>query len=225
MTVIANLRIPADSFELGRIMSLDEDSEIELSSIVPLGEQAVPLFSVYNDGQQSFVKRVDEHPSVESLRVVSTHDHETVYALDWNVERDVFFQGIRETKAHLLSASGTRELWDFELRFPDHDALGNFQEYCQNAHISLEVGRIYNPVRPDSGRWYGLTEMQRDTLVRAVEGGYYSIPRGISTQDLADAYGISDQAVTERLRRGIGKLIENTLMTAMEEPDEYELAR
>ncbi|MEF8776007.1 MAG: helix-turn-helix domain-containing protein [Haloarculaceae archaeon] len=48
----------------------------------------------------------------------------------------------------------------------------------------------------------GLTAAQREALLRAVRGGYYSIPRETSTMDLAEELTIFDQAVTERLRRG-----------------------
>nr|WP_280588312.1 hypothetical protein [Halorubrum sp. Boch-26] len=34
----------------------------------------------------------------------------------------------------------------------------------------------------------------------------------MSTQELADGFDISDQAVTERLRRGIDTLVANTLL-------------
>lgn len=222
MSVIAHLRIPSDSFELGRIMSMDVDTTVELESMVPLGEKAIPLFSVFDHGSDAFEKRVRDHPSVDRLEVMSEHNGEIVYALDWNVGRDVFFEGIRKTHAHLLTAKGTTEAWEFELRFPNHDELSAFQEYCSNAHITLEVGRIYNPSRPGSGPWYGLTIAQRDTLVRAVEGGYYSIPRQMSTDDLADEFSVSDQAITERLRRAIIALVENTLIAQIEE-EEYEL--
>ncbi len=71
--------------------------------------------------------------------------------------------------------------------------------------------------------WYGVTQAQRETLMRAVQGGYYSIPRRMSTQDLADDLGISDQAVTERLRRAIVALTENTLIAMEEElAEEFE---
>lgn len=224
MSVIAHLRIPADSFELGRIVQLEGESNIELNAMVPLGEQAVPLFSIYNDGEKSFQDRVQQHPSVEHLQVVSSHENETIFALDWNVERDIFFQGILEAGAHVLSAKGSIGQWEFELRFPDHNALSDFKEYCEGGHIPLEVGRIYNPTRPDSGQWYGLSNAQRDTLIQAVRGGYYSIPRQMSTQELADEFGISDQAVTERLRRAIIVLTQNTLMATMKE-EEFELVQ
>jgi predicted DNA binding protein len=67
--------------------------------------------------------------------------------------------------------------------------------------------------------WYGVTQLQRDTLMHAVRGGYYSIPRRMSTQDLADEFGISDQAVTERLRRAIVTLTENTLIAVQDEQE------
>ncbi len=42
----------------------------------------------------------------------------------------------------------------------------------------------------------------------------------MSTQDLANDLDISDQAVTERLRRAIVTLTENTLIAMTEELDE-----
>lgn len=222
MSVIVHLRIPASSFELGRILGMESGTSITLEDMVPLGEKAVPFFTVHDSSRDAFEKNVSNHPSVESIRKVSKHDGETLYALDWAVSRDLFFQGILEEEAQVLSATGTVDTWEFELRFPTHEALGRFQEFCSNANIPLEVGRIYNPTRPGTGQWYGLTDTQRRTLMRAVEEGYYSIPREMSTQDIADTFDVSDQAVTERLRRAITELVENTLIAAEEEFEDTE---
>ncbi|MEY7849506.1 helix-turn-helix domain-containing protein [Natrarchaeobius sp. A-rgal3] len=226
MAVIAHLRIPADSFELGRILELETDGTIELENMVPLEQKAVPFFSVSDEVRESFEQNVENHPSVEGIVEVTRHDGERLYSLDWNVSRDVFFEGVIDLQGQLLSATGTATTWEFEIRFPTHEALSEFQEYCANAHISLEIGRIYNPVRPGTGMWYGVTRPQRETLIRAVQGGYYSIPRRMSTQDLADDLEISDQAVTERLRRAIETLTENTLIAMEEElEEEFEQAK
>lgn len=58
--------------------------------------------------------------------------------------------------------------------------------------------------------------------MRAVAGGYYAIPRHLSTKDLAKEFDSSDQAVTERLRRAIVTLTEHTLFTPphADEPEE-----
>lgn len=222
MSVIVHLRIPADSFELGRILQMETDTTIQLMSMVPLGEKAVPLFTVHNHATADFEAAVRRHPSVTDISIMSEHEDETVFALDWRVERDIFFQGLQDIRAHVLSAKGTTEQWEFELRFADHAGLSAFQQYCLDGNIQLEVGRIYNPTRPGVGPWFGLTEEQRSTLVAAVNGGYYSIPRRMSTQDLAEEFGVSDQAVTERLRRAIVSLVDNTLMLSLEEEEDFE---
>lgn len=81
----------------------------------------------------------------------------------------------------------------------------------------MSIKHIYNPTRPDAGPYFGLTPAQREILGYAVESGYYSLPREVSTQELADEFDISDQAVTERLRRGISTLVLNSLLMESED--------
>jgi predicted DNA binding protein len=222
MAVIAHIRVPAHEFTLGRILNIEGATSVTLESLVPLGEKAVPFFSVHGGPVSSFESDVRNHAAVDNVREVSSHGDKTLFALDWDVSGDVFFTGLFEARAHILSAKGGPDTWEFELRFGTHDALSQFREHCLNEEISLEVGRIYNPARPEGGPFYGLTQPQRETLVRAVRGGYYSIPRRMSTQDLADEFDISDQAVTERLRRAIVTLVDNSVIPSIEQEDEFD---
>jgi predicted DNA binding protein len=216
MSVIADLTIPAHEFELGRILDIEGGTTVELEEMVPLGETAVPFFSVHDQTRAAFEERVRDHPSVKHLQEVSHHDRDdtTVYSLSWNYERDIVFEGIVEVGAHLLSATGHATDWSFELQFPSHDALSRFKQYCEDARISLTLDRVYNPTKPENAPWYGLTEVQRETLVAAVQQGYYDIPRQVSTKELAAQFDVSDQAITERLRRATSALVENTLVVA-----------
>lgn len=211
MSVIVELTLPAQEFELGQILQMEGDTSIILETMVPLGERSIPFFTLH-DGRTAFEETVREHPNVADIHVVNTHDGKTLYALDWQITADSFFQGIVATDAHILEATGSPRTWAFELRFSSHEALSDFKEYCTEAAIPIDVKRIYNPTKPDAGPWYGLTPAQREMLIRAVNAGYYSIPRQASTQALAEEIGISDQAVTERLRRGITALVTNTLL-------------
>lgn len=216
MSVIVGLTLPADEFELGRILTVRDDASIILETMVPMGERSVPFFRLFDSARSSFEETVRAHPAVEDVQVVSSNDGEVLYALDWEVSQDRFFEGLRVADAHLLEASGTARQWAFELRFPSHDALAAFREHCVSAKVPLDVRRVFNPTRPDAGPWYGLTPPQREMLARAVEAGYYSIPRRSSTKDLAAEFDISDQAVTERLRRAISTLVANTLHVSEE---------
>lgn len=212
MSVIAELSIPSDAFELGQILHVEAPVRVTLETMVPLGGRPTPFVRVQNDTRRSFQRSISQHRAVININEVNTHNDETLYTLEWTPSENTLFEQILDMDVALLSATGGAETWQFELRFPSHDGLSEFQDYYLDQDIDVTVQRIYNPTRPDAGPWYGLTPPQRVTLARAVETGYYSLPREISTVELADQFDISDQAATERLRRGITTLVTNTLL-------------
>lgn len=217
MSVIVEVTLSSASFELGRILAVEGSTRVHLETMVPLGGRPTPFVRVHNDARPSFEKHVRGEPSVTSLDEIDTHGDETLYALAWNPSEGSFISGLFDDEVALLGATGGAETWEFELRFPTYDSVSEFREHCRRQDIDVTIRRLYNPTSSDTGKWYGLTERQRDTLMYAVEGGYYSLPRGMSTKQLGEEFDISDQAVTERLRRGIQTLVSNTLLVARED--------
>jgi predicted DNA binding protein len=213
MSVITEVRIPSDDFELGIILSLEEASAIELETLVPSGDATVPLFWVYEPVENGFLDAVERYPTVNSVTEVDVYEDRTLIRLNWDASQDHLFRCILEHDGQILGATGSPDGWKFEIRFSDREALSEWQDCCEDAHIALELIRIYNPTDPEAGPWYGLSEPQREALTLAVRRGYYDIPRGCTTAELADALGISDQAVTERLRRAIGTFGRYALLT------------
>ena len=179
----------------------------------------MPFVYVHAEAGEEFRARVSEHESVSQIREVNRKNGTTLYALDWDVSNDSLFDALLATDGQLLTASGTVSQWFLEIRFLTHDALAEFHQRCSDHGIEMTVVRIYNPTKPSVNPHFGLTTQQFETLVRAVEAGYYSIPRQISTKQLAEEFDISDQAVTERLRRAIVALTEHTLLVDAEERD------
>ena len=212
MSVITEIRIPPDDFELGQILGLEEASAIELETLVPTGDVTVPLFWVYEPVGNGFLDAVERYPTVNSVTEVDVYEDRTLFRLDWDASQDHLFQCILDNDGQILSATGAPEGWNFEIRFSHREALSQCQTCCEAAHISLEMLRVYNPTDPDAGPWYGLSPPQREALTLAVRMGYYDIPRGCTTTELADELGISDQAVTERLRRAIGAFGRHALL-------------
>lgn len=219
MGVIVELLLPAAEFQLGRILSVEGDVKVTLKTMVPLGGRSVPFFQVSGPVDDSFESRVREHPTVSDIHIVTNHEGETLYALNWEVSEDTFLDTITSLDGHVLEASAGEDSWEFQIRFDSHSALSTFQDDCFEADIPVDIKRIFNPTRPDAGPWYGLTASQRETLSYAVETGYYSIPRLSSTVDIADEFDISDQAATERLRRAIYTLVSNTLLLTPDDDD------
>ncbi|MFC4247279.1 helix-turn-helix domain-containing protein [Natribaculum luteum] len=213
MSVITEVRIPPDDFELGQILNIEEASAIELETLVPTRDTTVPLFWVYEPVGDGFLDTVERYPTVNSVTEVDVFEDRTLFRLDWDASQDHHFQCVLDHEGQILSATGTPEGWDFEMRFTGREALSQYQDCCEDAHISLDIIRIYNPADPEADSWYGLSEPQREALALAVRMGYYDIPRGCTTAELADELGISDQAVTERLRRAIGAFGRHALLT------------
>lgn len=213
MSVIADLCISPMDFELGRILVMEDPVSVVLETMVPMGDRTVPFFWVHEHQHEGFERAVRDHPAVDNLREIEVHENRVLYAFRWDTNADALFRALAETDAQLLGATGHPDLWEFEFRFATHDSLSAFKEICEDEGIGLDVRRIYNPTKPESGPYYGLSYRQREALSTAVEEGYYSIPRKISTKELAERLDISDQATTERLRRAIIALTEHTLLT------------
>jgi len=216
MSVIVELQVAASTFELGRIIQVGPGTRVEMETMVPAGDRAVPLFWVYDADAEAFEDGVRDHPGVDSVTRIDLFEDRALYAIDWQTELDHLFGAITATDGSIMNATGHAEQWLFEVRFPDHDALSAFKHGLDDANIPFDLLRVYNPTKPDAGPWYGLTPTQREALVLATESGYYDIPRTCTTVELAEELGISDQAVTERLRRAIVNLVAHTLLVADE---------
>ncbi|MFW6003693.1 MAG: helix-turn-helix domain-containing protein [Halanaeroarchaeum sp.] len=219
MSVIASLQIPATAFELGQILAVEDATSIELESLVPTGGSTIPLFWVHQTGPDSFLDTVRRHPTVNDVSTVDVFEDRTLFRLDWDARRDAVFQALIDNEGQLLEAVGTPATWEFEIRFPSHEDLRAFDARCRDAGVAIELTRVYNPGPPTEGPWFGLTDLQREALTLAVDAGYYDIPRRRTTKELAEEIGISDQAVSERLRRAIATLTRNALLVAHDDED------
>lgn len=214
MSVLVELEIDADNFELGRVFStLHSAATIELESLVPLPGSATPVVWITDDEHNALAEYIGAHPTVDAVERIESLSERSLYALEWAIDYDHLFRQLREENIHILAAGGSPERWQFTLRFRTHNSLSEFHDYCDNSRIAIDVLRVYNIPEHRADDDFGLTSPQREALMLAVREGYYDLPRESNMADLGDQLDISDQAVTERLRRGIATLVRNTLMS------------
>lgn len=213
MSVIVELQVSAQDFEFGRVFSgMDVSVTIELESLVPIPGTSLPFVWISGENHDSLGDPLVSHPTICEVEKIESLSDRTLYALDWSVEYDHLFRQLREQSVQILGAGSTTGVWRFTLRFWTHQALSQFQDCCEDAQIDLDVSKVYNMPEARQGQDWGLTQPQREALTLAVREGYYDLPRGCNTADLGEWLDISDQAVTERLRRAIATLTRNTLM-------------
>jgi hypothetical protein len=215
MGVIADVRIPTHQFEFGRRFPVRDGDRTEIERVESRGGDGGSIFSFSEPlGGQPDDGFGDPFAGVEGCRLetLEVFDGRTLYVVSWEPTVDPFFRLLDDHDGAVRRGTGTADTWTFETRFPSHDAFASFESACVKAELGAEVERVYNPTKHGTGAWYGLTPRQRRTLELAVERGYYDIPRRCTTIELADELGISDQAVTERLRRGIVSFVTNALL-------------
>ncbi|MFC7194516.1 helix-turn-helix domain-containing protein [Halosimplex aquaticum] len=138
-------------------------------------------------------------------------DDGTLYRATWPPDVESVGYAYLQTGATILEATGRDDAWRLRLRFDDHDDVSEFYEHCEANGIEFEVNRIYNPTSPKAGGQFGLTPKQQEALVAALEAGFYDVPQDVTMADVADALDVTQQALSERIRRAHGNLVSNVL--------------
>ncbi|WP_458206670.1 helix-turn-helix domain-containing protein [Haladaptatus sp. NG-SE-30] len=209
VTIITDIRVPAGSFPLGRILRQYPEVEIELERIVPMENRILPLFWVGSESEEAVEETLRDDPLVEKVTKLTRTPDRILYSVNWNPEVNGLVQTIIDLGIKVLSAEGTSNFWEFRLQFDNREQLNRFRRNCQDEDISVDLLRLYNPVMPaESGP---LSTEQTDALTAAFENGYWDVPREITQGELADLIGISDNALSERLRRGTRIIMEEML--------------
>ncbi|GAB7020559.1 helix-turn-helix domain-containing protein [Halostagnicola bangensis] len=113
--------------------------------------------------------------------------------------------------AELLTGQTMDGRWELEMRFPDRDSFTEYHEFLERHGVEFDLQRI-----SDGGRARKsdktLTRSQREALTLANEYGFFAVPREATLSDVAGSLDISEQAVSERIRRGQARLIEEYLV-------------
>lgn len=212
MCVVATFTVPGEYCALSRSVSDAGGVEIEMDRVVPLGGRLAPMLWVFGEPEacERYADALAEQPTVEHVAELDCNADRRLYTLEWASRPDGIIGHLLETDAAMLSATGTPDSWDFAIRFNTADALSAFHERCRESGVQLEVtGVRQHHETDDAGP--GLTPEQRETLLRAHEAGYYHVPREVTAVDLAEEMGISDQSLSERLRRAHARLVEHVL--------------
>ena len=121
------------------------------------------------------------------------------------------YHAVVELDGLVLDARTAGDGWNGRIRFPDRDALNEWCDRCEAVGITVDIHAVYDQDHQSPDNSYGLTPAQREALLTAAETGYFSIPRETSLAGLGEELDVSSQSASERLRRGMITLIENTL--------------
>ena len=220
MATIIEFSLPTEEFALEETLDTHPGAHIEIERVVADNpDQITPYMWVRTDDFDAFEAALEDDPTVEDVVMFSDTGEERSYQMTWTGAIDFIVQVLTEYSGTITHADGSAEGWDLRVVFPDREELSEANEAAQEAGFQFDITTIYG-TEDARGVQSGLTEAQHNTLAAAFEAGYFTIPRETSLAALAEQLDISHQALSERLRRATGTLVESTLITHSETKDE-----
>jgi hypothetical protein len=216
MTVVAEFSLPLESVLLGRVLDGAESTRLDVDRVAPVGDSVAYVW-VDGPDRDAVVGHLRETDAVSAVTPLDELPDRTLVRFEWHVEDDPVFDAVAAVDGVVLDATAERDGWSVRIRFPHKTDVQTFYERLLDEDVPVQVA--FPTETSSDGGSEGLSPTQRETILVALRSGYFEVPRRVSLAELADELGVSDQAVSERLRRGLETLLATTL-TAPTEPDE-----
>jgi predicted DNA binding protein len=210
METVAEVRLSHDRFVLGPTIAAHRDLTVQLTAQAPTSEGDWLLFlTATGEDAAQLLETLREDPTVADPRTLTETEDHCVYRV--RIVDGLRVSGVLgDLGFRVLDVTSDDGDWCYRIQGPDRAALTAFFEHCQSVGIDLELERIYRVPGAGGPAPRGLTDGQAEALRLASEGGYFAVPREMTLGDLADDLDISRQAASERLRRAVGSLLDET---------------
>lgn len=212
MAIIVEFTLPSESFPFGRSVGGGGDGRVSLERLVPIGNARIPFIWVDKPDFGEFEEQLGSSDIVKDFEALTRAGDDVLYNVEWYPESETFMNGIYDTGGTILEAHGNGT-WSFTLRFSGHADLTRFHKFYQNHEFPVYIKRVSELSDDPGGEYgFGLTDTQHEALFRAVEDGYFGVPRDTKLEDIADDLGISRQAASELVRKGAQKVLRQSLL-------------
>ena len=189
--------------------ALPVGTNVEFERTVSIYELAAPTLRVDGD-VQALLASLRRNPAIEDVSTIGMAETDHLVKFSWRNSLPPIFERIRELEGTVLSAVATGDRWTLGIRFPSQKAASRLNSTDDDIDVSFDVRRIRTDDVTVPSFDHELTVPQREALLLAMEKGYFEVPRRTTLVDLANEFGISDSAMSQRLRRGIATLLESS---------------
>lgn len=214
MTITGEFRIPVSDFPLEAALTSVSNADVRLVRVTMAPGVLSPFFWVSASDLDAFDEALAADQSVAEADLLDGFQGAALYRVEWETETVALASVVADFDGSVLSTVATAAGWDCRVRFPDRDALAQFRDQLADADVDYETRKLTTGEQSPGGPLYGLTAKQTAAVSRAWVMGYYETPREVTLDDVASDLGISQQALSDRLRRAHANLLRNTVAGA-----------
>ncbi len=225
MATLITAIVPATEFALAATLDTVPEATFDCEKLVETGDDSVmPLLWVRAPDFGALDDAIESDPTVREVKLLTDLGEERLYRMEWVDQIPIVLRMITNSEATILSAATDGDHWVLRVLYPSREGLSDTAEFCESRGLTFDVRSVREMEGEPSGR-HGLTEAQYEALVAAAEGGYFAVPREVELGALADDIGVSHQALSERIRRGVEALVVDTLLIGGDATKERAKAR
>lgn len=221
MAILVEFGISNERFALGELIARHEALSAELERIVPTGDEAIPYVWVRGppDDLAELTSTLESSDAVRSVSVLDqlsiseTTDEEHLFRIVWDLEELDIIQGIVASGGNILEGECVNHSWLLRFRFSDHEDVASFYQYLTDHDITaFTIDSIYElKNRSERGGSDDLSHEQREALAIAANRGYFESPRKVTLEEIGQELGITQQAVSNRIRRAVKQVVHSAL--------------
>lgn len=210
----ATLTVAVDDFALSHALQAVPEMEVEADRLAAHSRHWVmPCLWTAGGDFEAFDAALEADPTVDTIVTTTEYETEKFYQINWSDEIKQHIDAGLDRQGSLLHAETANDSWRLTIRFATRDQFERFRTHLTDHEIDFQLEDLAHATTPQQFMG-GLTARQRDALVAAVHEGYFAIPREATMEDVATHLGISTQAASERLRRGIEQFVETMLFVS-----------
>jgi hypothetical protein len=200
--------------KLGLAPTIQTLPEAEIGVVPDVGTdpmQDIYLFWIEAPDFAAVEAALGADPTVAEFTEIIASAERRTYRIRYSEEAILITPAVTELDGLVLESRSESAGWLLEVQLQHHDDLYTLHERASEAGIHFEMLEVHQDDRADDDSEFDLTESQVEALVTAYEHGYYDEPRQTDLAELGSALGVSETAVSSRLRRASSRLIEESL--------------
>lgn len=213
--ITANLYLEHPKLALSPTIESVGDVEIDVVSEAGTDpEHTGSFFRILSADYDAVEAALERDDTVADYSLSDSSGRRRTYRIDYSDEALLVSPLLADIDGITLAAATHSDGWLIELQLPDGGALFEFSTYAEEHGVRVEPIEIRQSAEADYFSDFGLTGPQVEALACAYANGYYDEPRTATLAELGSILGISQTAVSGRLKRASASLIEATLTDA-----------
>lgn len=191
------------------------DANLRLLTAVPMGDCSLELGETRAEDPKEVTEAIHDHPDVRSLELL--HSDETRSLSKYETRDKALFEFL----------GGSSLLPEFPLivengvmSFDITASRGDFEDFGDRLDASGRRYDLLSVVHSDGSGDCPLTDRQLECLTVAWRMGYFEVPRESTLAEVADALDVDISTVSEVIRRGTERALEQSLFGRYALPDQ-----